>query len=173
MANNGIEIYIPGYSSLNVQLICSDYTGTLSYVGQLIEGVRERFDKLASEGVQIHVVTSDTRKTASRELADMPITLQSEIPSDRHDEYKLQYLKGLGVHLKNVAVFGNGKNDKLWLEAVRDAGGLAIAVDVGEGCAVETLMSATVFVTGIANALDLLIDKKRIIGTLRTEADKM
>ena len=103
----------------------------------------------------------------------MPITLQSEIPSDRHDAYKLQYLKGLGVHLKNIAVFGNGKNDKLWLEAVRDAGGLAIAVDVGEGCAVETLMSATVFVTGIANALDLLIDKKRIIGTLRTEADKM
>jgi hypothetical protein len=50
---------------------------------------------------------------------------------------------------------------------------LAIAVDVGEGCAVETLMSAAVFVTGITNALDLLIDKKRIIGTLRTEADKM
>jgi soluble P-type ATPase len=67
--------------------------------------------------------------------------------------------------------FGNGRNDRLWLAAVRDAGGLAIAVDVGEGCAVEAMMSASLFVVGIQNALDLLLDRKRIVGTLRTKGD--
>jgi CTP:molybdopterin cytidylyltransferase MocA len=38
--------------------------------------------------------------------------------------------------------------------------------------AVEAMMNANVFVTGITNALDLLLDQKRVIGTLRTEGDK-
>ena len=46
-----------------------------------------------------------------------------------------------------------------------------LPVDVGEGCAVEALTSANVFVTDIKNALDLLCDEKRIIGTLRTKGN--
>ena len=97
--------------------------------------------------------------------------MEDEIPVDRHDEFKRKYLKKLGLGLDQVVVFGNGKNDRLWLEAVRDAGGLAIAVDVGEGCALEAMRNAYVFVSGITNALDLLRDEKRIVGTLRTEGD--
>jgi hypothetical protein len=52
-----------------------------------------------------------------------------------------------------------------------DAGGLSIAVDVGEGCAIEAMMNASVFVVGIQNALDRLLDHKRIVGTLRTKGD--
>ena len=70
---------------------------------------------------------------------------------------------------KHVVIFGNGRNDSLWLKEVRDNHGLAIAVDVGEGCAVEAMMNENVFVTGITNALDVLLDEKRVIGTLRTK----
>jgi soluble P-type ATPase len=69
---------------------------------------------------------------------------------------------------KHVAVLGNGRNDKLWLREVSEAGGLAIAVDVGEGCAIEALQSADIFVRGITNALDLLLDSDRAKATLRS-----
>jgi hypothetical protein len=54
---------------------------------------------------------------------------------------------------------------------VKHGGGLAVAVDVGEGCAIDAMINATVFIVGITNALDLLRDSKRIVGTLRTEGD--
>jgi len=57
------------------------------------------------------------------------------------------------------------------LAAARDAGGLAIAVEAGEGCAIEAVMSANIFVANIGHALDLLLDSKGIIGTLRTKGD--
>jgi len=47
-------------------------------------------------------------------------------------------------------------------------GGLAIAVDVGEGCAIEALQSADIFVFGITKALDLLLDSDRAKATLRS-----
>jgi soluble P-type ATPase len=169
---NGIKIKIPGFGNLQIQAICTDYTGTLSCEGKLINGVRKRLRELAKL-VDIHVVTSDTRQTAHKELRDLlpEVTLQDKIPCNDHDVYKCKYLKKLGINLQHVAVFGNGRNDRLWLAAVKKAGGLAIAVDVGEGCAVEALTSANVFVTDIKNALDLLCDKKRIIGTLRTKGN--
>jgi len=68
----------------------------------------------------------------------------------------------------NIAAFGNGRNDALMLKAVKDAGGLAIAVDNGEGCAVEALQNAHIFIVGITNALDLLLDPTRCKATLRT-----
>ncbi len=168
---SGISIDIPGFGQLHIKATCSDYTGTLSREGKLINGVSKRLRRLG-ELVDIHVITSDTRKTARKQLAGLPITLHDKIASDAHDVFKRDYLSRLGVDLQHIAVFGNGRNDRLWLAAVRDAGGLAIAVDVGEGCAVEAMMSANVFVGGIGNALDLLLDSKRIIGTLRTKGDK-
>ena len=171
----GIEISIPGSGSLHIRAVCSDYTGTLSCEGELIAGVEERLAKLAGR-VDIHIVTSDTRKTAAAQLETLKkqelVTLVDTIPSDvRHDVFKLRYMRELGIKLRDVAVFGNGRNDVKWLKAVKHAGGLAVAVDVGEGCAMDAMNNPTVFVGGIVNALDLLLDTKRVIGTLRTEGD--
>ncbi len=63
----GIHIDIPGFSSLHLKAMCSDYTGTFSYNGELISGVSERIREL-SERIDIHIVTSDTRKTAREQL---------------------------------------------------------------------------------------------------------
>ena len=56
-----------------------------------------------------------------------------------------------------------------WLLAVKHARGLSVAVDGGEGCATDAIINASVFVTGSANALDLLLDQHRAVGTLRTQ----
>jgi soluble P-type ATPase len=168
MPKGGIHIDIPGYGTLHLKALCSDYTGTLSHGGELIGGVREKLCQL-SQRLDLHVVTSDTRKTARAQLRGIPLTaLQDEIAISGHDEYKRDYVNKLGIPSNQVVVFGNGRNDRLWLKEVRDAGGLAIAVDAGEGCAVEAMTNAHVFVVGIISALDLLLDEKRLVGTLRT-----
>jgi soluble P-type ATPase len=172
-SKRGIEIDIPGFGKLRIKAVCTDYTGTLSCKGRLVGGVNKRLREL-SRIVDIHVVTSDTRKTAAPQLEALTkkdrVTLKDKIPSGvRHDEFKEKYMRELGLDLRAVAVFGNGRNDAKWLKAVKDSGGLAVAVDVGEGCAAEAMNSAAIFVSGITNALDLLLDTKRAIGTLRTK----
>jgi len=64
-----------------------------------------------------------------------------------------------GPHFQRVRAFGNGNNDALLLKTVKAAGGLAVAVDNGEGCSVEAIQNANIFIVGIVNALDLLIER--------------
>ena len=53
------------------------------------------------------------------------------------------------------------------LKAVKEAGGLGISVENGEGCAIEALVNAEIFIFGAANALDLLLDTDLVKATLR------
>jgi soluble P-type ATPase len=62
---------------------------------------------------------------------------------------------------------GTWANDRLLLKAVKEAGGLAIVVDDGDGCAIEALVNAHVFIAAAANAMDLLIDTNFVKATLR------
>jgi hypothetical protein len=55
----------------------------------------------------------------------------------------------------------------LLLKAAKEAGGIAIAVDNGEGCASDALLNSDLFVVGACNALTLLLEVKRCIATLR------
>jgi soluble P-type ATPase len=105
--------------------------------------VKQRLRELA-ERVHIYVVTSDTRGTAERELRAVlgrkHLTINNKLKNAKpHDDQKLEYLIRVLQEKKlkksEVAVFGNGRNDRKWLKAIKDAKGLAIAVDVGEGCA--------------------------------------
>jgi len=165
MNTPGIEILIPHFAEpLRIERIVSDYTGTLSLGGKLVPGVAERLRKL-KRLVEIHVVTADTRGTARKELAHVPLTPHILKSEARHGIQKRNYVKKLG--LSRVAAFGNGNNDALVLRAVRDAGGLAIAVDNGEGCSVQAMQSANLFIVNIVNALDLLLDPTRCKATLR------
>jgi soluble P-type ATPase len=110
-------IHIDG--SLQLKALCSDYTGTLSHGGELIGGIRERLCEL-SQKLDVHVVTSDTRKTARAQLDGVPLAaLEDEIPDEKHDEYKRDYLSKLGLPLDQIVVLGNGRNDRLWLKNVR------------------------------------------------------
>ena len=84
---------------------------------------------------------------------------------EQHNIKKQTHAEKLGP--RHIAAFGNGKNDALLLDTVKNAGGLAIAVDNGEGCAVEAIQNANLFIVGIANALDLLLDRTRLKATLR------
>ena len=161
-----INIEIPGREPLQIRWIVSDYTGTHAFAGALRVGVKERLSRLAVE-VFIHVITSDTFGTARGELADLPLTLHLLDAGASHDQQKLQYLTDNEIDPGQVVVFGNGNNDRLLLKAVKEAGGLAVAVDNGEGCALDAILNANVFIHGSENALDLLLQSDRCKATLR------
>jgi len=165
MTKPGIKIEIPNFApNFFVRRIITDYTGTLSFGGRLISGVEDRLRRL-KELVEIDVLTADSFGTAREQLA--AITLDPRIlePGSRHDRDKKGYAEKHGPG--HVAAFGNGNNDELLLRVVRKAGGLAVAVDNGEGCSVLALKNANIFIFGILNGLDLLLDPIRLKATLR------
>jgi soluble P-type ATPase len=162
----GIEIQIPFFAEpLRIRRIVSDYTGTLSFHGRLIPGVQDRLDKL-QEFLTIDVLTADSSGTARMQLAGMPFLKLKILPDGkRHGVLKQFHAKRNNP--AQIAAFGNGNNDVLLLKTVKKAGGLAVAVDNGEGCSVEAMQNANIFIVGIVNALDLLIERTWCKATLR------
>ena len=165
MCKPGIEITIPFFATpLLIKRIVSDYTGTLSFDGKLMPGVADRLRSL-SERVDIYVLSADSSGTASDELAGLPLTLEIYEYPERHEV--LKQIHAQQNDASRIAAFGNGNNDALLLKTVREAGGLAVAVDNGEGCSVLAMQNANIFIAGIVNALDLLLHPIRCKATLR------
>ena len=162
MDKPGIHIQIPGFGARRVQIVVSDYTGTHSRGGAVEPDVKSRLRELSAL-VDLHIVTADSFGTAERELKG--IATPYKLRTGSHDLEKAEYVRQFD--LEGVAAFGNGNNDRLMLKAVKEGGGLAIAVDNGEGCAMDAMRNADLFVVGAANALDLLLDPLRLKATLR------
>jgi soluble P-type ATPase len=162
MDKPGITIDIPGFGRRSIGIVVSDYTGTHSFGGKIDLVVRRKLRKLA-RFVDLHIVTADSFGTAGRELAG--IATPYFLRTGRHDTEKADYVSRFDM--SHVAAFGNGNNDRLMLKTVKAGGGLAIAVDNGEGCALDAMLNANLFVVGAAKAIDLLLDPVRVKATLR------
>jgi soluble P-type ATPase len=161
-----IEIDIPGFRRLELRHAVLDFTGTLAVGGRRLAGVGERLTALA-EWVTVRILTADTFGVVEQELADVVaerLTIQKMQPETdplSEAERKLHVVSELGAG-QTVAI-GNGNNDHLMLQAAA----LGIAVIEGEGCAVAALRHADVVVTRATDALDLLLDPRRLKATLR------
>jgi len=164
MRKPGIHVDIPGVGPLSIETLVCDYSGTLSCGGKLTPGVQERLIRLAGL-VEIQVLTSDTFGTVRFELQNIALDTHV-LAGDWHDEQKLEFVTER-CNPATAAAFGNGANDRLMLEAVRKAGGLAVAVDNGEGCAVAALQNASLLIQGADRALDLLLEPDRVKAGLR------
>ncbi|HUD98991.1 MAG TPA: hypothetical protein VMR62_05415 [Bryobacteraceae bacterium] len=162
MNKPGVTVDIPGFGWRHILVAVSDYTGTHSLGGTVAPDVKDRLRELVTL-VDFHIVTADSFGTAERELEG--IAIPHHLQTKRHDIEKRDYVSQF--ELPHVVAFGNGNNDRLMLQAVKEGGGLAIAVDNGEGCAMDAMRNADLFVVGAANAIDLLLDPVRLKATLR------
>lgn len=154
-----IEINIPGFGSVKLNHLVSDFTGTLSFNGKLISGVKERLNKL-SESLSIHVLTSDSFGTAKSELKDISCQVHI-LKGEFHDLQKEEYVEKLGP--TSVVAFGNGNNDRKMLRVAR----IGVAVTGKEGGAVDILMAGDINISSVTDGLDLLLHTKRLKATLR------
>jgi len=154
-----IEITIPGFGLLKLDHLVSDFTGTLSVDGKLLPNIREKLTEVA-KSLKIHVLTGDTFGTAEAELSRIPCKVHVMKGKDL-DTQKEEYVKKLGA--EEVVALGNGINDRKMLKLAR----LGIVVTGGEGCAVESFLAADIHVNDIKDAIDLLLNPKRLKATMR------
>jgi soluble P-type ATPase len=154
-----IEIDIPGRGELRLRFLIADYNGTLACDGIPIPEVIPLLGAL-SANLEIHIVTADTFGCAAKNLRELPVTL-TILPPDRQDQGKADYLRQLGA--QSAVCVGNGRNDLLML---RDAA-LGICVTEAEGACIQTLQAADIVCRHATDALNLLLNPKRLIATLR------
>lgn len=155
-----IEIDVPGYRTLRLSHLVLDYNGTLAVDGRMAMGVGDALNELTRR-LEVHVITADTFGKAAASLAGVSCRL-SILPPGRQDEAKLAYVRELGA--ENCVCMGNGRNDRLMLEAAA----LGVAVMLAEGVAAETLAAADILCGDILSALALLSHPLRVVATLRS-----
>ncbi|MBZ0295226.1 MAG: ATPase P [Anaerolineae bacterium] len=152
-----IEVNIPGRSALRLAYVVFDVNGTLAVDGVLVPGVKERLALLGQQ-VEIHLLTADTH--GQQAAIDAELGLTATIIQHGTTE-KGGYVLNLGAD--HVAAIGNGANDT----AMFNAAALRIAVLGQEGLYADLLKSADVLVRDINDALDLLLNPRRLVATLR------
>lgn len=150
---------IPGFGEVVLEHLVMDYNGTLAVDGILIQGVPDMLVALSSQ-MTLHVITADTFGMVQKEMADMPVQVKI-LPLADQDQAKKDYIRELGAD--RTAAIGNGRNDRLMLEAAA----LGIALILKEGAAARTMAVADVVCTDIRDALALFLNPKRLTATLR------
>jgi len=154
-----LKVDIPGFGPVRLEHLVSDFTGTLSVGGILLPGVEEGLNRIAGF-MQVQILTADTFGVARDALKGMNCTIQI-LSGDSLDIQKEAYVNDLGA--EKVVALGNGNNDRCMLKAAK----VGIAVSEGEGCAVDAIRSADIHVNGAMDALNLLLNTKRLKATLR------
>lgn len=154
-----ITVTLPGEKPLFFRHLVLDYNGTLACDGALIAGVESKLNQLA-ELLDVHIITADTFgkcKTSCRGINGRIHVLADGEGMLEKDKFVL----ALGP--ESVIAIGNGANDALMLE--RSA--LGIAVVGPEGASLTALQKARLVVGDINSGLDLLLNTKRLVATLR------
>jgi P-type E1-E2 ATPase len=146
---------IPG-RPLEIAHLLLDVNGTVTDRGRLIEGVGERLARMRSE-VAIQLVSADTFGT----LAETAALLGLEARPTENGEEKRGLVEELGP--ARCAAVGNGLNDVPMLEAAA----LAIAIVGPDGASAHAVAAADIVCASIVQALDLLLDERALIATLR------
>lgn len=150
------RIDIPGRASLELEYLLFDLNGTLSDRGALIDGVGDRLARLR-ERLEIHVLSADTFGT----LDDLAQSLGVEAHRISSGAEKHAFLERLGA--KRCEAIGNGNNDV----AMLGASALGIAVIGPEGASPAAVAAADLVCGSIVEALELLLDDRVIVATLR------
>jgi soluble P-type ATPase len=154
-----LTIEVPAFGEIQLKYLVSDFSGTLSVDGILVDGVAERLNRLADD-LEIHILTADTHGNAKEALANINCKLQLLEPRYQ-DLHKEKYVINLGA--QHVIAMGNGNNDRLMLKTSR----VGIAICLAEGLAIESARAADIVAPSITDALDLLLFPKRLIATMR------
>ncbi len=155
-----IEIQVPGLKTYEISQVVVDYNGTIAVDGKIPMELKQKLTKL-SKLVPITVLTADTHGTAKEQCEPLGLTVRT-FPQAEAAACKQKIVEELGPD--NVACLGNGFNDIPMFKTAR----LSIAVMDVEGMCGALLPHATILCRSSVEAIDLLMNTKRIIADLRT-----
>ncbi|WP_196793265.1 HAD family hydrolase [Methanococcus maripaludis] len=147
-------IDIPNYGKITSKTVVFDLNGTLAVDGLVSEKIKELLKELGKT-YKLVVLTADTYGTLEKEFNGLPITvdkIKNEIEKEKAAE---KYSPYIGI--------GNGNNDCLMLEKSE----LGILIIGEEGASTNALLKSDIVINNIKDAINLLLNEKRIIATLR------
>lgn len=151
-----IRIDIPGRGVIKLTNAVFDVNGTIAVDGILIEGVVEHLQGLR-EHLSISILTAGTHGN----LAEIEQGLGIPLHIISTGEDKARFVQQLGP--EHVIAFGNGSNDAAMLRLAA----IGIAVFATEGVSIQALQAADALARGPIDAIDLVLNPKRLIATLR------
>lgn len=152
-------IEIPNFKNIEILNIVCDYNGTIAKDGIVLPQVKALFQELSKQ-YKVFVITADTFGSVASQLEGFGVSIKI-LSSTDHTNEKAEFIKELGE--ENSIAIGNGNNDALMIKNA----GIGIAVLGDEGCAKETLMNADIVCKDSIDALELILQPKRLIATLR------
>jgi soluble P-type ATPase len=155
----GLSIIIPGRGTLQIKNVLFDLNGTLACDGIIAESTRDRL-KVLGENLALYVMSADTHSTLEHVTVGLPLQVR-RVRQELGAPEKRIFLNELGAH--QTAAVGNGRNDVEMLEAAA----LGMVILGPEGAAKEALLAADLFFGHIDDALDCLLNPKRLMATLR------
>jgi len=145
---------VPNYGRIEFQAVLFDLNGTLGAEGRVPEDVKELLAKLADRYTVV-VLSADTFGTLEGEFEGLPVRIERVSSGAEKAEIAEGY--------KPYAAIGNGNNDVGMLEGAE----LAFCVIGKEGAAVDALLASDVAVTDVRDAIEMLLDERKLIATLR------
>jgi soluble P-type ATPase len=151
-----LKIEIPGRQPLELDYLLLDQNGTLSLKGEVLSGVRERLDAL-TKTLSIHILSGDSFGTLDRISSDLSVDARRV----KTGVEKREFVDQLGGY--RCAAIGNGYNDVEMFNGC----GLSIAIIGPEGASSHAVIAAQVVCGSILNALDLLLDTRLLVATLK------
>jgi P-type E1-E2 ATPase len=155
-----LALDIPGRGKYDLVRLVVDVNGTLAEDGDLIAGVKARLVRLQRE-LDVIMITADTH---GRQLAiDGELEMEAIRLEQGHPEawQKAELVRRLGSDA--TIVIGNGANDAQMLKEAA----IGIVVVGPEGASIAALQNADIAAPSIVDALDLLLNPRRLIATLR------
>jgi len=150
------RIEIPQRGIIELQHAVFDVNGTLAVDGVLLPGVVDMLQRLASL-LSITLLTAGTHGN----LDVLKSTLNYPFHVIHTGADKERFVQKLGA--ANVIAFGNGANDAGMLRAAA----IGVAVITAEGLATSALQAADVLAQGPLHAIELVLQPKRLVATLR------
>lgn len=154
-----LKIQIPGEGIIELRYLVLDYNGTIAVDGKCYEKVKRLLKDIAKT-LDIYVLTADTYGCAYEEIKGLPVRFHRVDPLNGGEDKRI-FVEKLGGEY--VAAVGNGKNDVKMFKASK----LRVAVIGREGAFCEVLMNSDIVVTCPEDALELFLNTKRIVATLR------
>ena len=154
-----ITFSVPGDRIYRIGHLLCDFNGTLAVDGALLPGVPEALTR-AAESVSVHILTADTFGTVREATADLPVQVEVLSPNDQVAA-KGRVAERLGA--EHVVALGNGRND----EAMLRTAALGICILQAEGAHAATLRAADLVCASPVDAVELLLNTKRLVATLR------
>ncbi len=148
---------VTGVGEIEINTIVLDLNGTLSVKGEIVEGAKERIQKLKELGFRIILFTGDQRGNAAELCADLGIEFQKASTSDEKEKLFLD------LDLETTAAIGNARIDVGKFKHAK----LSIATLQAEGIHTGILSDVDVIVPSINDALDFFIDKDIFGATMR------